>query len=292
MKIVEIDAAPGFGGLVLGALRSSRKRPGPVSALPEITYVQAQARLDAAHLARYGQVCGFSEAHGVPVSYPQLLTFPLVMAFVGSPECPWPAMGTVHLANRIVQRQRLRPGEPLRVEVATGQLLSHEKGQAYTLELRILRDGELVWEATQTLLRLGVQSPSGPAFVSDLKSDLALSHQADLLAPANIGRRYAAVSGDRTPIHLWALTAKLLGFRRAIAHGLWTQARALAALLPRDAVAQAELSVEFKTPLFLPARASLWTTREAAGPLARGALFEVRDAAGRKPHLRGRLSHA
>jgi acyl dehydratase len=53
-------------------------------------------------------------------------------------------------------------------------------------------------------------------------------------APADIGRRYGLVSGDMNPIHLSAPSAKLFGFRQAIAHGLWTKARALAAMLPRQ----------------------------------------------------------
>ena len=61
--------------------------------------------------------------------------------------------------------------------------------------------------------------------------------------------------------------------------------------MPGEAVAQAEIAVEFKTPLFLPARASLWTAHDVDAPLARGAVFEVRDSSGEKPHLRGRLSH-
>ena len=34
----------------------------------------------------------------------------------------------------------------------------------------------------------------------------------------DLGRRYAAVSGDHNPIHLYPLTAKALGFPRQIAH--------------------------------------------------------------------------
>ena len=50
--------------------------------------------------------------------------------------------------------------------------------------------------------------------------------------PDDLGRRYASVSGDRNPIHMHALTAKAFGFPRAIAHGMWTKARCLAALEP------------------------------------------------------------
>ena len=37
--------------------------------------------------------------------------------------------------------------------------------------------------------------------------------------PAGAGRRYARVSGDYNPIHLWALTARPFGFRAPILHG-------------------------------------------------------------------------
>ena len=291
MKTIEISQPKGAAASYLDVLLASRKPSTVVDALPEVTLVRPQLVLDAAHIARYASVCGFQAAQGVPVSYPQLLTFPLLMAFFGSGDCPWPAMGTVHLANRIVQHQRLNAGERVRVEVQTGRLLAHEKGQIFEFELRILRADTPVWEATQTLLRLGVKRPTGAPCASRLGADLPLSHQADFFAPAGIGRRYGRVSGDLNPIHLFALSARLFGFRRAIAHGLWTQARALAALLPRAPVEQAELTVEFKTPLFLPARATLWSTREMRGPLQQAALFEVRNARGDKPHLRAQLDY-
>ena len=289
MKTVQLDQPANAAGMVLATLRSGAKRSGAVQALPEVTLVRPSVALDPAHIARYAQVCGFKEAHGVPISYPQLLTFPLAMAFFASADCPWPAMGTVHLANRIVQHRCLNAGDAVRVELCTGMLMAHEKGQVFTLEMKMLRGDETVWEATQTLLRLGVKDPGGSAYASRLNADIPLSRQADLLAPGNIGRRYGRVSGDINPIHLWALTAKLFGFRRAIAHGLWTQARALAAMMPLAPLEQAQLEVEFKTPLFLPARASLWTRRSAADPLTQQVSFEVRNDKGDRPHLRGQF---
>jgi len=291
MKTVEITQPASAAALYFGALRSSRKRPLAIWELPAITYVRPQVVLDERHIARYAKICGFSAAQGVPVSYPQLLTFPLVMAFFASPDCPWPAMGTVHLANRIVQHKYLHAGDALRIEVSTGRLLAHEKGQVFELDIKILRDQDVVWEATQSLLRLGIAQAAGAPFVSGLNTTLPLSHQADFLAPRDIGRRYGRVSGDLNPIHLWAWSARLFGFRRAIAHGLWTQARALAALLPQAPVAQAKVAVEFKTPLFLPGRVSLWTTRDRRDPRVQNVAFEVRNAKGDKPHLRGQLSY-
>jgi hypothetical protein len=279
-----VPREPGLGRVLLSAVASSIKQPGVVKKLPQVTLVRPHVVLDGAHLARYGELCGFKSEQGVPLIYPQLLTFPLLMSYVTSADCPWPALGTVHLANSIVQTKAMHLGDVVRVEMSTGALFAHEKGQGFTLDLRILRNEEVCWSATQSLLRLGVPQPSGKAYVSLISADEPQSHQADFNAPADIGRRYGAVSGDRNPIHLSSISAWPFGFKRAIAHGMWTQARALSCLLPQHALESASVAVDFKTPLFLPARATLWTARKPTD-----SLFEVRDAKGQTPHLRGHL---
>ena len=99
--------------------------------------------------------------------------------------------------------------------------------------------------------------------------------------PDDIGRRYAAVSGDRNPIHLHGLAAKAFGFRSAIAHGMWLKARALAALQGRLPEAMT-VEVAFKTPVFLPSTIAVAATAAAAGWD-----LDVRNAGRGKPHLTG-----
>ncbi len=286
MKSLEITEFPSLAATFFRALGTGSKRPGLVKSLPKVELVLPEVVLDAQHIARYAALCGFKTTDDVPLIYPQLLTFPLVTAYVSSPECPWPAMGTVHLSNAITQHKPLHPSDTVRVEMEAGELFAHDKGQVFTLFLRILRNDEVVWSATQSLLRVGVTQTSGAPYSSQISTNAPLSCQADFSAGADLGRRYGEVSGDRNPIHLTALTAKFFGFKRAIAHGMWTNARALSYLLPTHPLERAALNVEFKTPLFLPGRASLWSTRSSGG-----ALFEVRDAKGQRPHLRGQLSY-
>ena len=286
MKLIEVNKLTNPVSLYVRAMQSSSKRPGVIEALPEVTYVRPRVVIQEAELAAYSRVCGFSRAHGVPVTYPQMLVFPLAMIFFGSKYFPWPAVGTVHLGNNVKQYQRLNVGDELRMELSTGPLMAHEKGQVFTLEMRALRNDQLVWEGRQFLLRMGVRQPKGEPYASALGETTALSHQADFFAAGGIGRRYGRISGDINPIHLSSITAKMFGFRKAIAHGMWTKARALSYLLPAEPLERASTSVEFKTPLLLPGRAALWTERSA-----NGALFEVRDRKGQRPHLRGQLSY-
>lgn len=48
--------------------------------------------------------------------------------------------------------------------------------------------------------------------------------------PGDAGRRFGAITGDRNPIHLYAFTAQMFGFKRPIAHALYLVARLEAAL--------------------------------------------------------------
>jgi acyl dehydratase len=100
----------------------------------------------------------------------------------------------------------------------------------------------------------------------------------------DLGRRYAAVSGDCNPIHLYPVTAKALGFRRQIAHGMWSNARCVAALENRlpDAVT---VDVVFRKPIFLPGSVAF-----GARPTDMGYAFTLTDPRSGAPHLQGRAT--
>ena len=102
--------------------------------------------------------------------------------------------------------------------------------------------------------------------------------------PADLGRTYAAVSGDANPIHLYPLTAKALGFPRQIAHGMWTKARSVAAIENRlpEAVT---VEVAFKKPVFLPGTVAFAARQDDAGWTF--ALTSPKDGS---PHLLGRTT--
>lgn len=101
--------------------------------------------------------------------------------------------------------------------------------------------------------------------------------------PANLGRKFAKVSGDYNPIHLYPFTAKLFGFPRNIAHGMWSLGKALAKY-PKATEVPYELTVLFKTPVLLPAQVVF---REQEGGL--GIEFDLVDKNEEKPHMRAYL---
>jgi acyl dehydratase len=282
-----VDRLPSPIGLYGRALATLAKT-STGAPLPKTTLVRPAVALDAAHIARYAAVCGFQPHHGVPITYLHMLAFPLQMMLMSERAFPYPMMGLVHLANTVRQVCPLVAGQVVRVEVRASRLFRHDKGQAFSLDTAVLRHDTLVWRGESLYLRLGVSEPQGLPYDTRMDHFPALAKREAWDLKGDLGRRYGKVSGDLNPIHLSALSAKLFGFRRAIAHGMWTKARALATLIPPQPVGQAEASVEFKTPLFLPGAATLWQGRNNE-TLPDKTGFEVRDGAGEKPHLRGWL---
>jgi acyl dehydratase len=255
--------------------------------LPALRLVRPAVSLDAASIERYARVCGFYPEQGLPLTYPHLLAFPLHLLLLTDPAFPWPALGIVHLANSVRLRRPIHAGDVLRVEVEFGARLRHDKGQAFVMQSRIYRRGEAVWDGDSVYLKRGVPAQGDPLSPLEIDRD-ALARTSRWQLPAQLGRDYAQASGDYNPIHLTTLSAKAFGFPRAIAHGMWTLARAAAALQPPKLLADATFAAEFKLPMLLPGEASLWTASLSAGARE----LEVRNASGDKPYLRGRFQWA
>lgn len=280
-----IEPVPTRTQLLLGGVRSLRKpKPEGAPQLPKERWVRSAVELIGPDIAAYGRACGFRREQGVPLSYPHVLAFPLHLLLLTDRRFPYPASGMVHLANHIRQHQRLEEGQALRLEVYGERWVSHPKGQALSIATRAYSHGALVWESDSLYLRRGVEAPVGEPWAGTLPvaGDDWVRTQRWIL-PADLGRRFADVSGDFNPIHTSLIGARLFGFRRAIAHGMWTLGRALAAQQPPGGLGVAQVQCDFKLPIFLPGQVTLWN------PPSEGSRrdFEVRNAAGDKPHMRG-----
>jgi len=233
------------------------------------------------HVDAYAAVCGFPTKDTVPLPYPHLLAFELQMGIMSDPAFPAPAIGTVHLENSITAHRAIAIGETLGVTASVGAATPHPKGTTYDFLTVVTADGETVWEETSTYLRRGKGDPSASS--GSVFPD-AEPHGIVWRLPADLGRRYASVSGDHNPIHLYPLTARALGFPRQIAHGMWTMARCVAALENRLPGA-VRVDVAFKKPVLLPGSVAFGST-----PVDGGYAFALTSPNSGAPHLAGRTT--
>ncbi|WP_432564094.1 MaoC family dehydratase [Kineococcus sp. SYSU DK003] len=275
----ELTAEPSLPQLYA---RSVLTRPRRSVDFPRTRVVRRGVRFDLARLAAFCRSTGFPVRDTVPLPFPHLVGFGLQVDLMVRDPFPFGLLGLVHLAQEFEQTRPLRAEETVDVSVRAVGMLAHRRGATVDLQTEVAAAGHVVWTGRSRYLARGVNWPGQPRDFERLE---APEGQGTLWrVPADAGRRYAEVSGDVNPIHLSALTARPLGFRRALAHGMWTASRALADL-GGPALQAGRYEVDFGAPLLVPA-----TVRHVARPTPAGWVSAVRSRDGRKLHLATRLT--
>ena len=249
---LDLPAPPALPGLFL---RAALRRRVTGRSLPELG-VRCQVTVDPKHLSRYRQICGFSDEHRLPAPYPHILAFALQMQLLTDTRFPFPLLGLVHLENHIRVLRPLGGLGPFTVSVQVQDLQPHDKGVTFSLITQLHDQLGLLWEGDSRILCRALRL-DGKTAERAAETTLTQTTLAHWRAPADIGRRYARIAGDYNPIHMFAATAKLFGFPRAIAHGLWNKGRALAELGACLPDAGYSVSVRFQKPVLLPAEVRL-----------------------------------
>lgn len=255
------------------------------------TVPRLEASADAAttrrsHLRRYRQVCGFDEDTSLPITYPHVLAMPLHVALLTHPRFIVRLMGLIHVANEIHQVRAMPVNGNLRLRTWIEGHRDTGRGHEFELFTEAEDTAGTAWHEKSTLLARRTGGSGGrsarQALRYDKPAETDVPVMTDLEVPRSVGRCYGWLSGDLNPIHLGDRGARLFGFDRAVAHGMWSMARTLAALGTAALAPPVRVQVDFKFPLFLPNIAHLehW-------PRAGRRLFVVKDAETERPHLAG-----
>lgn len=282
------ERAPSVVPAWVRGVTQARKPPLALPSEPTQHLELLPQRADPQLLARYRRVCGFVDGPWLPLTFPQVMAAPLHLHILTDPQFPVSALGLVHLSNRIEQLRPIRVDDPVHFACHLDPPREIERGSVFELITQASVHGEVVWRSVFTVLarRSGGSAEPRPSDArpaepqDDAPRPGQLLRSTLLRVPEDTGRRYAAVSGDLNPIHLHAATARLFGFPRAIAHGMWSLARTLAEC--HDDLPEAPLTVEarFRKPVMLPAKVLLTAERSAEG-LRMG----LRSSDGSREHL-------
>lgn len=263
--------------------------------LPSSVYTVDKLVIDQANLSDYRKICGFLNDGRVPATYFAVLSQTLQMNMMAKPDFPFAMLGLVHLENSVTQHRVIFDTETVRMSVQLDNLRAHDKGQQFDFVTTVFVADELVWQGVSTYLSRQKKSKQAPAAkpkeqaITPAKldaSDGGLS--VAIWAEEDIGRRYAFVSGDFNLIHLHPLSARAFGFPKAIAHGMWTKARALSTIARSfDLPSAYQMQVSFRQPVFLPSVIELVTD----APDALGVEFGLYSKDGKKTHALGTIAY-
>ncbi|WP_422772646.1 MaoC/PaaZ C-terminal domain-containing protein [Plantactinospora sp. WMMC1484] len=282
---MELAAVPAVGPLYRRAAIGLAPGLGPArraGRLPATELLVRGVVVDRDHLAAYDGVCGFRLRDALPATYPHVLAFPLALRLMSAPEFPLPLVGLVHVANRITTYRRMDAAEPLDLSVRAVDLRPHDRGRQFDVVCTASSGGDVVWRGLSTYLRRERTTREG-AGRGPGERPAPPAPTGLWRVPSGVGRDYARVSGDHNPIHTSRIAARLFGFARPIAHGMWSKARCLAALEGRLPDAYT-VDVAFKAPLPLPGT--------VAFSAAEGWTFGLHDPSRGRPYLVGEATPA
>ncbi|HST71569.1 MULTISPECIES: MaoC/PaaZ C-terminal domain-containing protein [Kocuria] len=279
----------------LGARRPGRAGEAPaVPGLPAAEHVVEGVTVAAAGHEAFCRVVGapLREGPGGTEAFSghlHSLAFPVAMSVLTRRDFPLPVLGMVHLANDVEHRRPVAVGEDLTATAHAERLRPHRAGAQVDVVARLAReDGELVWEGRSTYLARGVRVP-GPVADAPRAQFVPPAPTASWRLPGGVGRDYAAVSGDWNPIHLSGPSARALGMKGAIAHGMYTASRALAQVgVPAGTAFR--WTVEFAAPVLLPGTVAVAVADDGRGPGWRSSTYAGWDPRRGRPHFTGAVT--
>jgi acyl dehydratase len=264
----------------------ARKPAFATGGVPRIEAVLDRFAVDRRHLARYRRVCGDRESAELPITYPHVLATPVHLAMIACEAFPVSLLGVVHTRNRIVQHRPLHVDDTGQIHAWLEGYRDTIRGQELDLQTEVRIRGTTVWSETSTFLARRPHRSASPRREAglpnvDLPPRQDVTTSTFIVAPG-IGRQYARVSGDFNPIHIADIAARFFGFKRAIAHGMWSLARCAAELGGPAFSRPCTLDVAFKRPIAFCARIVLesWMADQRVG-------FSLRDSQADRGHLLG-----
>ena len=321
--LVEIKKIPSITALFSKVVFLSIIRPDTLddgTHVSKVKIVFNGVKPDGQKIRRYKQVCGFTSSAEtndpdpdtcIPASYLQTLFIGLLGKFITTPHFPINPMGLIQVGQSFEQKRAVKTDEILDLSCQLQGMTKTVKGIHTRFYLAVSSDKEVVWQGISTFFTRSKHKQEKK--VLEKKEEQLLDIKERIFVPGNTGRKYAGVSGDYNPHHLYGITAKMIGFKHPIAHGMWSLARVMASM-EKNHGSRYPLRADaaFKLPIFMPATITLGyapsqKTVEENEPIEIRTTeigtdkikpeetridFELRDDQKGIPHLKGQFSCA
>ncbi len=294
---LEIKKRPFMGYIFLKAFLISPFLPNSIAddaVVNKTTIFLKNYVPDKQLIADYRKVCSFDEnrADIIPISCIQTIFIGLLGRFITSSFFPINPLGLIHIFQSFKQTRPVNTDEILDLSCTLESIKKTEKGIETAFDLKAVSRNELVWQGVSVFLtKKNIHTGKKEKKIKPGKKERILSPVETISVPSDTGRKYAGVSGDYNPYHLYSGLAKIFGFKRSIAHGMWSLARVIASIDRRYGIDNAAyIEASFKLPVFIPAKINLGYEGLYDKKNHRNIInFELRDEQNQLPHLKGRM---
>ncbi len=250
------------------SIKNSQKK-FKIEEIPLLKKVECcdQISFSAAKLSKYKKLTEWKSEH-IPPLFPYALITHLQFSIVNDEKFPFPPFGLIHKTERI---QCLRPlvyGRwEAKMSLESYRLL--ETGVEIDFKTELWINDELSWISVTTAFKKLKNKVNKNHKVSEMTSNNVFWK-----IPNGFGAKYGLISLNIDPIHMFNLTAKIMGHKSAIIHGMWTVARGLSEYERFDY--PFAINARFISPIYLPA--TVVFDRKSDG-------FSVHSEDGKKTHV-------
>lgn len=206
-----------------------------------------------AHVAKYRS---FFADHGqqVPLTYFYLLAQRAQIALMLDSRFPHAIPGLIHAGNDMRWHEQFQEGLALDIQVSVSSFQRSEDAKSIVFSVEISQCGRRIISCLSEY-----RIPGRPRRTSAwhvLPESFSESfYQEGWIFDKSVSRRYAMISGDFNPIHLSSLLARAFGFRRAIAHGMYSIGRAAVSIERHTRRPLIAISARFKRPILVATHA-------------------------------------
>lgn len=241
------------------------------------------------HFSAYNKLINWQtrDEQIVHPNYIQTLSLSMQLDMMVQDTFPFKPLGLVHIGNQIKVRQSPRVFDQLALVTEFGEIYFHKRGWLFEVITKAFiknrpneinpNDMNAEPDVIGTSLYLARTTHNKDNFdlvstnVSEIPAWLKANQnqlldslgQSDKIASfefqSDVGRKYAKVSGDYNPIHLHPFTAKILGFKKAIAHGMYSKAIVISEMQNQSLIRseQFEINTVFSQPIALPTKVDM-----------------------------------
>ncbi|MEL6251910.1 MAG: MaoC/PaaZ C-terminal domain-containing protein [Bacteroidota bacterium] len=240
-----------------------------------------EVKLELAKMQAFADFLG--SENKAPLSYLYCLAQRAQIAVMLEKEFTIALPGMVHLENILEEFALWSPEKAFQIEVSIEVEYKHEGALIPRCQVDFIQDAKKVASCSSVYMARRKSKISGKKKETPIQSfpDSILTQAWEIAG--NTGRGYAKVSGDSNPIHTHGFLAKLMGFKRPIAHGWYMTSRAVIAAETSLEKEIKRIEVAFYSPVFLPShqKFSLFNIDSGLG-------FSIQNSSG-KLVLQGRL---
>ncbi|WP_394176487.1 MaoC/PaaZ C-terminal domain-containing protein [Thalassotalea litorea] len=221
------------------------KKSLPAAQIADFQCHFSNCSVNARQQQAFRKAMQLAPGQSLPISYEFITAFPYILKVTADKKFAYPALGLIHLSSEFQRHYEFDRSKPFDLNVNVTQDIEHPKGKLVKMTIEFYQNGERCITNTNVMLKRQktvIDAPKAERKKSEFKQ------QYFLLITHKLARRYAKVSGDYNPIHLYDCTAKLFGFDRAIIHGMYLCHR----LLLDKKIQSDHCLVSFKKPCKLP----------------------------------------